>query len=116
MIDEDKVMTVTESITGVFNSYTNGIVRNIPISQTIGVPDGNGGRTIRNYENEISNFTVLSQDAYLLDVVEDSGNMFYHIARTGGISSGKHTLSLIHIPLTQVMTGTHQKTFCIGTS
>lgn len=89
VIDEDKVMTITESITGVFNSYTNGIVRNIPISQTIGVPDGNGGRTIRNYENEISNFTVLSQDAYLLDVVEDSGNMFYYIARTGGISSGE---------------------------
>lgn len=90
VIDENKTMTITESITGVFEDYTNGIIRNIPISQTMGIPNDNGGRDIKNYENTISDFTVDSSNgAYLLDEVEDMGNMFYYISAPHGLSGGE---------------------------
>lgn len=39
LVDEDKTMHVSESITAKFDSYTNGIYRYLPLSQPIGVPN-----------------------------------------------------------------------------
>ena len=53
VIGEDNVYEINEKITATFFDYTNGIVRTIPVEQTIGVPNENGDRIIKNYEFEI---------------------------------------------------------------
>ena len=43
VIGEDNVYEINEKITATFFDYTNGIVRTIPVEQTIGVPNENEG-------------------------------------------------------------------------
>ena len=62
VIGEDNVYEINEKITATFFDYTNGIVRTIPVEQTIGVPNENGDRIIKNYEFEISDFHINSTD------------------------------------------------------
>ena len=62
VIGEDNVYEINEKITATFFDYTNGIVRTIPVEQTIGVPYENGDRIIKNYEFEISDFHINSTD------------------------------------------------------
>ncbi len=79
VIDKDKTMHITESIqVKILGADTNGIYRYFPISQSLGIPNGEGGRDYKNYENTISNFTVTS--GYLLSEYESDGYQFYMIA------------------------------------
>lgn len=89
LVDEDKTMHVSESITAKFDSYTNGIYRYLPLSQPIGVPNGEGGRDVKNYENTVSNFVVENDDAYLLDEYESGGYKFYAVAMDTPLSNGE---------------------------
>ena len=75
VIGEDNVYEINEKITATFFDYTNGIVRTIPVEQTIGVPNENGDRIIKNYEFEISDFHINSTDgAYVEEGY--SGDLF----------------------------------------
>ena len=58
VVDEDKNLHITEEITADFFDYTKGIYRYIPLKQSIGVPNGNGGRDVKYYENTISNLVL----------------------------------------------------------
>ena len=80
VVNEDKTMKIRESITANFFDETNGIYRYLPLSQAIGIPDGEGGRDVKNYENTVSNFVVESENSYLLDDYISEGYHFYAIA------------------------------------
>ena len=51
VVDEDKNLHITEEITADFFDYTKGIYRYIPLKQSIGVPNGNGGRDVLRKHN-----------------------------------------------------------------
>ncbi len=62
VIGEDNKYEINEKITATFFNNVNGIIRTLPIEQTIGVPNENGKRSIKNYEFEISNFHMNNDD------------------------------------------------------
>ena len=86
-VDDEKVMHITETLTADFYVSSNGITRYLPLEQTVGVPNENGDRIIKNYEYEVENFTVLNtEDAYLLDSEYAENGIVFYIAAKGGIS------------------------------
>ena len=86
-VDDEKVMHITETVTADFYEDTNGITRYLPLEQTVGVPNENGDRIIKNYEYEAENFTVLNtEDAYLLDSEYAENGIVFYIAAKDGIS------------------------------
>lgn len=91
-VNEDKSMTIQESITANFFEYSRGIYRYIPLTQSIGVPNGDGTRTVRNYENEISNFVY--KNGEILDEFEEEGYQFYALEMERPMSSGSYTFEI----------------------
>ena len=89
VVDEDKNLHITEEITADFFDYTNGIYRYIPLKQSIGVPNGNGGRDVKYYENTISNFELLNDNTYLYDNFISEGYEFYAIAMDAPRGNGE---------------------------
>ena len=86
-IDDEKVMHITETVTADFYVSSRGITRYLPLEQTVGVPNENGKRIIKNYEYEVENFTVLNtEDVYLLDSEYAENGIVFYIAAKGGIS------------------------------
>ncbi len=92
VVNEDKTMKISETITTEFYAYTNGIYRYIPIEQSIGVPNENGERDVKNYKNTISNFEVdASTGVEVIEEFESDGYMFYMLKMPTSLSSGVFT-------------------------
>ena len=88
VVDENKVMTITESITAVFLDYpSNGIVRYLPLDQTVAVPNDDGDFDIKNYRNTISNVTLdkdrTTEGVEIIRSFTDSGYLFLYIGDYG---------------------------------
>ena len=62
VITEDNKYEINEKITATFFEETNGIMHILPTEQTIGVPNDNGDRKIRNYKFEVSDFQLNNTD------------------------------------------------------
>lgn len=83
-VDEHRVLSITESITVNFKTASRGLIRYIPINQSIHYLDENNNVVTKNIKNNIYDFTVLSNTTssspYLLDKERSDGYMFYRMA------------------------------------
>lgn len=87
-VDDEKVMHITETVTADFYEYTNGITRYLPLEQTVGVPNENGDRIIKNYEYEVENFTILNTDeVYISNYQYIENGIVFYLHSMGGISA-----------------------------
>ena len=93
VISEDKTMKITETITATFSEYSHGLVRYIPIEQTVSFFDDNNKLIQKNYKNSISNFNYLknnsSDDTRLVSSENSAGYMFYRMGQDDGFVGTK---------------------------
>lgn len=83
-VDENKTLLIKESITATFTDYYKGIVRYIPIDESVGEIDENGNLTnTKNYKNTISDFVFdhdnSSSGMSLIKTQTSSGYKFYYL-------------------------------------
>ena len=83
-VDENKTLLIKESITATFTDCYKGIVRYIPIDESVGEIDENGNLTnTKNYKNTISDFVFdhdnSSSGMSLIKTQTSSGYKFYYL-------------------------------------
>lgn len=76
VISEDNKLEINEKITATFFDRTNGIVRSLPVEQTIGVPSDSGKRAVKNYKFEISDFHINTSDGAFADEAYSSNSSY----------------------------------------